>query len=54
MLVQGFLYENQLEPVAELDGSGTLVSRSVYCGCGADSRPESVKRRIGAPGNCRE
>ena len=26
-LVQGFLYENQLEPVAELDGSGTLVSR---------------------------
>ena len=34
-LVQGFLYENQLEPVAELDGSGTLVSRFVYGGCGA-------------------
>jgi RHS repeat-associated protein len=29
-LVQGFLYENQLEPVAELDGSGNLVSRFVY------------------------
>jgi len=39
-LVQGFLYENQLEPVAELDGSGTLVSRFVYCGCGAGNIPQ--------------
>jgi len=38
--VQGFLYENQLEPVAELDGSGTLVSRFVYCGCGAGNIPQ--------------
>ena len=29
-LVQGFLYGNQLRPAAELDGSGTLVSRFVY------------------------
>ena len=29
-LVQGFLYENQLRPVAELDGSNTIVSRFVY------------------------
>ena len=29
-LVQGFLYENQLEPVAELDGSGNLIARFVY------------------------
>jgi RHS repeat-associated protein len=29
-LVQGFLYRDQLEPVAELDGSGALVSRFVY------------------------
>jgi RHS repeat-associated protein len=39
-LVQGFLYENQLEPVAELDGSGNLVSRFVYCGCGAGNIPQ--------------
>jgi RHS repeat-associated protein len=38
--VQGFLYENQLEPVAELDGSGNLVSRFVYCGCGAGNIPQ--------------
>ncbi len=38
--MQGFLYENQLEPVAELDGSGTLVSRFVYCGCGAGNIPQ--------------
>ncbi len=38
-LVQGFLYENQLEPVAELDGSGNLISRFVYCGCGAGNIP---------------
>jgi hypothetical protein len=29
-LVQGFLYQNQLNPAAELDGNGTLVSRFVY------------------------
>ncbi len=29
-LVQGFLYEDQLRPVAELDGSGNVVSRFVY------------------------
>jgi len=39
-LVQGFLYENQLEPVAELDGAGNLVSRFVYCGCGAGNSPQ--------------
>lgn len=29
-LVQGFLYQGQLQPVAELDGSGAVVSRFVY------------------------
>ena len=29
-LVQGFLYQNQLSPVVELDGSGIVVSRFVY------------------------
>ncbi len=29
-LVQGFLYENQLNPIAELDGAGNVVSRFVY------------------------
>jgi RHS repeat-associated protein len=29
-LVQSFLYRNALKPVAELDGSGNLVSRFVY------------------------
>ena len=29
-LVQGFLYQGQLQPVAELDGSGAIVSRFVY------------------------
>jgi RHS repeat-associated protein len=38
--VQGFLYGNQLEPVAELDGGGNLVSRFVYCGCGAGNIPQ--------------
>ncbi len=33
-LVQGFLYQNQLNPVAELDGSGSLVSRFVYASKG--------------------
>jgi len=29
-LVQGFLYKDQLNPVAELDGRGNIVSRFVY------------------------
>ena len=29
-LVQGFLYESNLRPIAELDGNGALVSRFVY------------------------
>ncbi len=29
-LIQGFLYQNQLNPVAELDGTGVVVSRFVY------------------------
>ena len=29
-LVQSFLYQDQLKPIAELDGSGSLVSRFVY------------------------
>jgi RHS repeat-associated protein len=30
VLVRGFLYEDRLRPIAELDGSGALVSRFVY------------------------
>ncbi len=30
VLVQGFLYKDQLNPVAELDGSGQVVARFVY------------------------
>ena len=30
MLVQGFLYRDQLNPIAELDGSGNVVSRFIY------------------------
>jgi len=29
-LVQGFLYKDQLNPIAELDGSGNIVSRFIY------------------------
>jgi YD repeat-containing protein len=29
-LVQGFLYKDQLNPIAELDGSNTVVSRFIY------------------------
>jgi hypothetical protein len=29
-LVQGFLSQNQLNPVAELDGSGNITVRFVY------------------------
>jgi RHS repeat-associated protein len=30
VLVQGFLYEDQLNPVAELDGNGNIVARFIY------------------------
>ena len=30
MLRQGFLYEDELHPVAELDGSGNVIARFVY------------------------
>jgi RHS repeat-associated protein len=30
VLVQGFLYESEIDPVAELDGDGNVVSRFVY------------------------
>jgi RHS repeat-associated protein len=30
ILVQGFLYQGQLNPVVELDGAGNLVSRFIY------------------------
>jgi RHS repeat-associated protein len=30
VLVQGFLYQGQLEPVVEFDGSGNVVARFVY------------------------
>ncbi len=36
VLTQGFLYQDQLKPVAELDGTGAVVSRFVY-----GSRPNS-------------
>lgn len=29
-LVQGFLYQDQLNPVAELDGSGNVIARFIY------------------------
>jgi len=32
--VQGFLYQNQLKPVAELDTTGNIVSRFVYASTG--------------------
>ncbi|MDH5644102.1 MAG: RHS repeat-associated core domain-containing protein [Gemmatimonadota bacterium] len=33
-LVQGFIYKDQLEPVAELDGAGNVVARFVYASKG--------------------
>jgi RHS repeat-associated protein len=35
VLVQGLIYGDRLRPVAELDGSGSVVSRFVYAGRGA-------------------
>ena len=29
-LIQGFLYQDQLNPVAELDGSGNIIARFIY------------------------
>ncbi|WAM22762.1 MAG: right-handed parallel beta-helix repeat-containing protein (plasmid) [Candidatus Methanoperedens sp.] len=34
VLVQGFLYENQLSPIVELDSTGNVVSRFVYASRG--------------------
>jgi RHS repeat-associated protein len=34
VLVQGFLYQSQVEPVAELDGAGNVVSRFIYASRG--------------------
>ncbi|MBK8536383.1 MAG: hypothetical protein IPL59_15400, partial [Candidatus Competibacteraceae bacterium] len=31
-LAQGFLYQDQLKPIAELDGTGAVVSRFIYAG----------------------
>lgn len=33
-MVQGFLYQDQLKPVAELDGNGNVVTQFVYESCG--------------------
>jgi len=33
-LVQGFIYKNQLEPIAELDGAGNVISTFVYASKG--------------------
>jgi len=33
-LVQGFIYKDQLEPVAELDGAGNMIARFVYASKG--------------------
>jgi RHS repeat-associated protein len=41
VLVQQWLYRNQLNPVAELDGAGNIVARFVY---GARHTPEYVIR----------
>ncbi|WP_020559629.1 hypothetical protein [Thiofilum flexile] len=30
VLKQGFLYQDQLNPIAELDGSGNVIARFVY------------------------
>ena len=30
VLTQGFLYESELRPIAELDGAGKIVNRFVY------------------------
>ncbi len=44
MLVQGWLYQNGLLPIAELDGSNTVVSRFIY---GADGGTPSYMIRGG-------
>jgi len=42
-LVQGFLYQDDLRPVAELDGAGAVVSRFVYTTFGANVPAYMVK-----------
>nr|WP_235557193.1 RHS repeat-associated core domain-containing protein [Methyloglobulus morosus] len=42
VLEQGFIYQSQLKPVAELDGSGNIVSRFVY-GIGVNSPDFMIK-----------
>ncbi len=37
VLVKGWLYQDALRPIAELDGSNSVVSRFVYLGSGAPS-----------------
>lgn len=44
-LVQGFLYQDGLRPIAELDGSGAVVSRFVYAG-GANVPDYMVKDSV--------
>jgi hypothetical protein len=34
-IVQGFLYQDQLKPVAELDANGNVVAQFVYDSCGS-------------------
>ena len=53
-LVQGFLYENQLEPAAELDGAGNLITWFVYCGCGTNRRLKAEKLRRGSGESAKE
>jgi YD repeat-containing protein len=44
VLQQGFLYQDQLEPVAELNGDGSLRAQFVYCGCGKSVPEYMVKK----------
>jgi RHS repeat-associated protein len=57
MLTQGFLYQDQLNPVAELDGSGNIKSRFVYADKGnvpsymirGDTTYRIVSDQLGSP-----
>lgn len=46
VLVQGFLYKDQLEPIAELDGAGNVVKRFVYA-----SKPHVPDYMVVNPGS---
>ena len=48
VLVQGWLYQDQLEPVAELDGAGNVTARFVY-----GSRPNIPDYVVAASGTYR-